>query len=121
MIRFDCPDCGRQWNISASSTRRHCRCGARLIEVATGKPAPPAKPKPAGVGTLLRQRLGCGCKLPWREWDTHGIQWCRDHQSQIVDAIYTVLAANEDAYFVPSAAGRLVRVAIRDAAAASAA
>lgn len=37
-----------------------------------------------GVGTLLQELVGCGCKsMPWRVWDRRGVDWCKRHELHI--------------------------------------
>lgn len=56
----------------------------RFLAAAFARRSPVERRPIRGVGTLLRELVGCGCKdLPWRAWDRRGVQWCTRHQRQI--------------------------------------
>lgn len=75
-----CSVCGRQYR-SVTVFPVHCRCGHHE-HVPTSLPS---KPRPHTFSTILREMIGCGCKLPFNKWDNHGLQWCKKNTNTIVE------------------------------------
>lgn len=70
--------------------------------------------EPRGVGTILKEMVGCGCRsIDWRQWDSRGVAWCRDHAAEIAAALVaeprTGLTAERAAEMVGIAIGVAVR------------
>lgn len=65
-------------------------------------------PRPRTFGFVLREMVGCGCNLPWRKWDRRGLDWCREHATEIAAR----LAGESKTGLDSERAAELVRLAI---------
>lgn len=102
--------CGRA-HLAVRVLPLRCRCGA--VHWGGDKPPTPSRrsrppAKPRTFGAALREMVGCGCDLPLRTWDRHGLDWCREHAEQIVQR----LTAEPKPGLSAEQAAELVRLAI---------
>lgn len=84
-----------------------CSCGAVYQEGDVAK-CLSLPPRPRTVGSVLRELVGCSCPIPWRKWDRLGLDWCREHASEIAAR----LAREPNAGLDSGRAAELVRLAI---------
>lgn len=67
----------------------YCMCG--LIYIGPNNKTndyQKSQTQPRTFSNTLRELLGCGChSLPWKKWETHGLDWCRDNTELIAKKI----------------------------------